>query len=124
MNGSTKEISVKTQPSGATAIVDGGATKTTPCEFKLTRDVSHQIQIEKSGYKTVRIDIESKESGAILGSILLGGLIGVAIDAGTGASKTLYPDDIDLALTPGSGEMTWSAPPRQKKPNRHNSAER
>ncbi len=109
INGSTKTVSIATTPPGAIA-ESGSQRKKTPCSFDLRRDEDHGIKITKEGYKTYYVQLRSVEGGAIFGNILLGGLIGVAVDAGTGASKTLEPDDIHVIMEPGFGEVEWEAP--------------
>lgn len=51
----------------------------------------------KEGYFQATEQIDTKMDGFILGNILMGGLIGAAIDAGTGAGKQ-YPEKVVLVL--------------------------
>lgn len=99
--GSSMDISVKTDPPGAKATVDGSVSKTTPCSFTLERDVEHQVFVEKEGFNTYTVNVRSVESGMIAGNLLFGGIIGIAVDAASGASKTLKPDEITLVLAEG-----------------------
>jgi hypothetical protein len=53
-------ISVASDPSGATAVLDGGPSQTTPCTFTGVSPGSHTIYVSKSGYtgisKTVTVN--------------------------------------------------------------------
>ncbi|MCB9832520.1 MAG: PEGA domain-containing protein [Planctomycetes bacterium] len=106
VNGTTKEVSIETEPPDALVEVEGQR-KTTPCSFELRRDEDHGLRISKPGYKTYYVHLRSVEGGAIFGNLLFGGLIGVAVDAGSGASKTLEPDDITIVMERGVGEVSW-----------------
>ncbi|MDD1705682.1 MAG: PEGA domain-containing protein, partial [Methanoregulaceae archaeon] len=43
-------ISVTSSPSGATAVLDGGSSQTTPCTFTGVSPGSHTVYVSKSGY--------------------------------------------------------------------------
>lgn len=55
------------------------------------------VRCEKEGYFSVSERIDTKMDGMIVGNILMGGLIGLAIDAGTGAGQQ-YPEKLSLIL--------------------------
>ena len=65
------------------------------------------VTIEKEGYETVRVQVESQVAGAgaagMAGNVILGGLIGAAVDAGTGATLQLKPNPIQVKLVPIGG---------------------
>jgi hypothetical protein len=46
-------ISVSSNPSGATAVLDGGTSQTTPCTFTGVSPGSHTVYVSKSGYTGV-----------------------------------------------------------------------
>ncbi len=69
------------------------------------------VTISKPGYHTARVNVTSEASGAggagMAGNILVGGLIGVGIDASSGAMLDLPPNPVAVALegaiAPGRG---------------------
>lgn len=92
------------RPSGADVRLSTGETGVTPASFiKLRRD-SVQVTVSKPGYLTQTVYVESRASGsgvaATAGSVALGGPIGVAVDAGTGAWNSLYPNPVSVQLVP------------------------
>lgn len=111
INGTDQEVTVRTDPPGAVATVDGGRlSKTTPCAFDLSRGDAHQIEVAMPGYKTHRVLLESKFGGAIFGNLLLGGLIGAVVDSASNASRYLEPDEIHIVMERGSGLAEWPPP--------------
>ena len=66
---------------------------TTPCTIELNRKYTYSVEFEKEGYETWVQLLEPKLSGdgtaGMAGNILLGGVIGAAVDASTGAMNDL-----------------------------------
>ena len=97
--GPTQKVPVTSNPSGATARVDAGVmTGTTPAEFLLERKSEHVIEISKRGYRTAKIMLKRTMCGSTVGNLLLGGIIGVAVDAGTGSIYKLVPEKVHADL--------------------------
>jgi PEGA domain len=116
INGKFQTVKVNSNPPGATAIADGKMSQLTPCAFELRREESHVVEVKLEGHKTYRILVESSEGGAIFGNILLGGIIGAVVDSGTGASKVLDPDDINVEMEKGQGVVTVPRPIPETRP--------
>ncbi|MEM8845299.1 MAG: hypothetical protein AAGB35_09700 [Pseudomonadota bacterium] len=57
------------------------------------------IVCSKEGYETAELVVEENFAGATLGNILLGGGIGVIIDASTGAAQE-YPEQVVIWMKP------------------------
>ena len=60
--------------------------------------------VERDGYETVTVNVTYQISGqggaAMAGNVLVGGIIGAAVDAGTGAMNDLVPNPVILQLVP------------------------
>jgi hypothetical protein len=108
VSGTTQKLSVTTQPSDATATVDGNMSAKTPAMFTLERKHDHTIQIKKDGFKETTVLIKRTFNGMATGNILIGGIIGGGIDAASGSTNKLVPERVDLILEEGAG----SASPR------------
>jgi hypothetical protein len=98
----TKDVLViETDPPGATVTV-AGRTGSTPTSFKLSRKFEGTVQISKDGYEPVTIQVNSRPSTAggagMAGNVLVGGLIGMGVDAGFGSTNDLYPNPIKVSL--------------------------
>lgn len=103
--GSDQAITVQTTPEGAKCLMtrDGktvGAISSTPGTVSVDKSRHPiQIQCEKPGHVVTTEVVESNFQGATLGNILIGGIVGIAIDAGSGAMNK-YPSSIELVLVP------------------------
>jgi len=111
MTGTTQKVPVASNPSGAVAKVDGGMSAVTPTIFNLERKTDHTIEISKEGYRTAQIILRHTLSGATAGNILIGGIIGVAVDSCSGAMFKLVPERVDVSLE-ALGQQSLSEAPK------------
>ena len=62
------------------------------------------MTLEKEGYETVRASITSSidtgGAAGMAGNVLLGGIIGAGVDAGTGAMHSHKPNPLLVKLVP------------------------
>ncbi len=108
----TKETSkFESTPSGASVSVEsisadklGPFTCTTPCEIELKRKRDWTVVFTLDGYKPVTGTLEPKVTGggvaAGVGNVVAGGIIGIGVDAGTGANLDLRPNPMRARLEP------------------------
>jgi hypothetical protein len=116
--GTTENISIATTPAGATAEILGLEIPTacvTPCVVQAKRNADITVTINKDGYEPQIISLtkEIPGSGAagFAGNILAGGLVGMGVDAVTGAAQDHKPNPVIVTLQP-----LTPAPPRPAKP--------
>lgn len=109
--GTTENIAISSTPSGAEAVISGldvPTTCTTPCAVVAKRNADISITFQKEGYESqvVQLTKEIPATGAagFAGNILAGGLIGMGVDAATGAATAHKPNPVIVTLQP-------SAPP-------------
>lgn len=76
----------------------------TPAVFSLARKGEYTVTVRKEGYQTAVVEVKNKvaKGGAagMAGNVLVGGILGAGVDAGTGAMLNLVPNPIDLRLLP------------------------
>ncbi len=105
--GTTDVLVIETEPPGAEAILSNGLRCRTPCALTLRRDESVVVDILREGYEPVRATVKPRIAGAgaagMAGNVILGGLIGAAIDAGSGAMYDLTPNPLKVRLVPLDG---------------------
>ena len=106
--GTSQDIVVESDPPGAACIVARGAegaigsVASTPGKLTVRRrKEALQVTCTRAGYDQTAEVVDSKLRGATLGNILLGGLIGAAVDASSGANND-YPDNVLVIMTPAS----------------------
>jgi len=109
--GTTDVFVVETTPSGAQVkTTNQFACDSTPCSFKMPRKSEFQVTVSKPGYKTTTHQVTNKVSGAgsagMAGNVLVGGLIGVGVDAYTGAMKDLTPNPLVVVMEKEDGTTT------------------
>lgn len=113
--GTTQALTVDSVPIGATVSLSNGERCETPCTLKLKRKYPVAVEMCKAGFEPVTTNVVSQISGAgaagMAGNVLVGGLIGVGVDAASGATKELRPNPLSVQLVAGSpGCMTPSFP--------------
>jgi hypothetical protein len=120
--GTTETISVATTPSGAEATVSGLEAPTictTPCAFVAKRNADITVTIAKEGYETQVVpltkDIPTTGAAGFAGNLLLGGVVGMGVDAATGAALDHKPNPVIVTLQPNKPAPP---PPRAVKPRK------
>lgn len=98
VNGPTQKVEFASEPPGATVKVDGIPIGITPTSLDLKRDSSHQVSFEKSGYTESEEIVSQKWSWWFAGNVLIGGIIGMIVDASTGDMYNLTPETVSPAL--------------------------
>lgn len=98
--GSAQEIHLSSRPPEAVVEFDRvNRTVTTPTEIELKRKHTYELTFTKEGYSTETSVVESSLRWEILVlDVLFTGLVGVAIDAGTGAWNQLDPENVRVTL--------------------------
>ena len=98
INGTTQMIPVSSSPSGALVTVNG-QTYRTPCTLKLRRGKACMVTVSMPGYATQTRHLVRVPTDATVGNVLVGGLIGMGIDAISGAKYKLVPEFLDVNLS-------------------------
>ena len=101
-SGSTAEVRIASDPTGARITIDGVDMGTTPQVVSLSKKSSHIVQISKDGYNTQTVSVQKNLGIGWLVLDLFTSLIGTAVDAATGNWNTLDPDAIAVTLYPAS----------------------
>ena len=101
--GSSQQFTVESTPPGAQVSTSNGfECQATPCTFRMPRKDGFSITVAKDGYVAQTHEITSSVSGAggtaMAGNILIGGIIGGAIDATSGAMNDLKPNPLVVTL--------------------------
>jgi hypothetical protein len=126
ISGRTATVQIDSVPSNAQVVIHDKHGKqviatTTPASVELRRKdkfiwpAKYTATIEKPGYKTATVPIDSKINPWIVGNIVVGGVIGLAVDNATGAAWQPKVASINeplepmyVAQQPGPGSMESS----------------
>jgi len=119
VNGTSQTVTVSTTPPGASCTLDRvgtrvGAVSITPGSVRLDKSKNDlSVTCNKEGFQTATVAHAPSFSGATFGNLIAGGVIGVVVDAASGANYS-YPDDIRIdmaAAVPTSPPMAQQGPP-------------
>ncbi len=99
IHGTSQQVGIGSTPSGAKVTVNGQSFGTTPTIADLKRKDNHILKIELDRYLPYETTLTKKVSGWVLGNLLFGGLIGLAVDAISGGLYNLSPEQIQVALS-------------------------
>ena len=108
IHGSRQKMVITCEPRVANVFLDGSRIGQTPLATKLTRAHNHKISISLEGYMPYEVDIKRKLDGWIFGNILIGGVIGIGIDALSGSMFRLTPAEIypELKMDAATGALS------------------
>ena len=98
VSGPSQHIGIASIPTGATVSVDNVARGQTPVLTPLSRKDDHLVKVELPGYHPFEATLTRSVNGWVFGNILIGGLIGVGVDALSGAMYSLTPGQITASL--------------------------
>ncbi len=84
----------------STVRVDGAIVSTTPTRVQVDAVDESLITVEADGYAAESKQIERYISGWFWGNILLGGLIGMLVDSGSGGMWSVDDGEITFHLNP------------------------
>lgn len=111
VRGTKDNAKFESDPAGATVTVEaissdklGPFDCKTPCELELKRKREWNVVFTLDGYKPATGILKPKVTGGGVasgaGNVLAGGIIGIGVDAGTGANLDLRPNPMKARLVP------------------------
>lgn len=103
--GTTEQITINSEPAGAEAKSSiGHACTATPCTWEVNRKSEFVVSFSKPGYEDTQVPVSTRIAGAgaagFAGNVLIGGLIGMGVDAATGSTLEHYPSPVMASLVP------------------------
>ena len=99
-----KDFSKKERKKNKSLLSEGGTSMrgVTPAVFVLQRAGDYDVTVSKEGFKpsTARVTHKTSVGGGagMAGNVLLGGIVGGAVDVGTGATQNLTPNPLHVEL--------------------------
>lgn len=106
-HGTRQDVTATSAPDQASVVVEPGGMKfTTPASFRLERKNDYIMTFTKAGYSDGRFQVQKSLNAGILVLDILAGLVGVIVDAATGAWYSLNPTNAQVVLTKINGDAT------------------
>ena len=98
--GTTSTTYFSSKPAGAQVYVNGKLTGNTPLQIKLKSKGRYTVEFRKAGYGSKTYTLQNRiEPVWIILDALSTGLIGIVVDAATGAWYTLEPNRINIVFS-------------------------
>lgn len=102
--GTTNQIQLHSEPPGAQARTSLSQVCTTPCTLQVARKAEFSVVFSKPGFQDQTIDVKTELAGkgaaGFAGNILVGGIVGMGVDAYTGATLRHVPNPVRAVLQP------------------------
>lgn len=114
VKGSSEDIALNTAPAdGASCSLKNGLgewSATTPAKVTVKRSKTDiDVRCTKEGYKDGSTVVASGFQPWTLGNLLIGGIIGIGIDWGTGAIND-YPSTVNVPMQPTTADTETNTP--------------
>ncbi len=116
VHGTTEKVQIDSNPGGADVQIDDSQHVTTPAAVKLSRGSPHTLVFRKPGYQDDTETLTSSTSGWILGNLIGGGVIGIAVDSVDGAGRKLSSDNVNATLRPAQAPVATAIPAAAQPP--------
>jgi hypothetical protein len=109
--GTTEQLQINSNPPEANARTSMGFVCITPCTLQTNRKDEFVVTISKPGFHTAEIPVATHVGGGgaagFAGNVIIGGVVGMAADAATGATLDHFPNPVTVTLIPvKKGEQT------------------
>jgi len=115
--GTTSQVDFQSNPSGAAMRTSHGHNCVTPCTLQMNRKDEFIATFSKPGFADQEVNVRTKVAGSgaagFAGNVLIGGVIGMAADAATGATLEHYPNPVSVTLEPA---RPAAPPPSVRRP--------
>lgn len=76
----------------------------TPCTLQFSRKDEFSIVFSKPGFHSAQIDVKTRVAAGgaagFAGNVLLGGVVGMGVDAVSGATLEHFPNPVTVSLVP------------------------
>jgi PEGA domain len=121
--GTTNQIQIRSEPSGAQVTTSLAHACTTPCTITVNRKEEFTVLFRLQGYEDQTTEVRSQIAGAgvagFAGNVIVGGVIGMGVDAATGSTLEHVPNPVvaimqrSTARQPGGRPAQRGAAPAQ-----------
>src|SRR5436305_9499028 len=113
--GWSEQVQITSEPEGAEVRTSLSQQCVTPCTLTVQRKDEFSVSFAKPGYRPQTVQVGTKVAGAgaagFAGNVLVGGIIGMGVDAASGATLEHWPNPIVAVLQP-------AAPAPRQQPDR------
>ena len=102
--GWSEQMQINSQPEGAEVRTSLNQQCVTPCTLTVQRKDEFSVSFAKPGYQPQTVQVTTRVAGGgaagFAGNILVGGIIGMGVDAASGATLEHFPNPVSANLIP------------------------
>ena len=102
--GWSEQMQINSQPEGAEVRTSLNQQCVTPCTLTVQRKDEFSVSFAKPGYQPQTVQVTTRVAGGgaagFAGNILVGGIIGMGVDAASGATLEHFPNPVVAVLQP------------------------
>lgn len=118
--GTTNKVQIVSEPNGASARTSFGHQCTTPCTLSVSRKDEFSVVVSAPGYEEQRVDVKTQLAGTgaagFAGNLVAGGVVGMVVDASTGATLEHSPNPVSVMLRPLAPVVAPRVPAQRRVP--------
>ena len=100
--GTTNQVQITSEPTGAEVRTSLNHTCMTPCTLTIERKAEFSVVYNMPGYQEQIIEVKTQIAGAgvagIAGNVIVGGIVGMGVDAATGSTLEHIPNPVHAIL--------------------------
>jgi hypothetical protein len=113
LRGTTDQVGFNSTPSGAEVHTSNGLGCVTPCTLTVKKNEEFIATFEKPGFQPQQVPVTRQVVGAgvasTAGNVIAGGIIGIGVDAATGAGYDHVPNPVTVILQPDTPQPPASS---------------
>ncbi len=102
--GTTNQMQIVSEPAGATARTSLGHQCATPCTLQVSRKDEFSVNFTMPGHEDQTVVVKTQIAGAgaagFAGNVILGGVVGMGVDAATGSTLEHVPNPVSVVMRP------------------------
>jgi uncharacterized protein YcfL len=102
--GTTNQMQIVSEPTGVTARTSLGHQCSTPCTLQVNRKDEFSVTFNMPGYEEQIVVVKTQLAGAgaagFAGNVLVGGIVGMGVDAATGSTLEHVPNPVSVVMKP------------------------
>jgi hypothetical protein len=112
--GTTNQVQFVSEPSGAEVRTSLQQSCTTPCTLSFSRKDEFNVTFSRPGYQSETVFVRTQVAGAgaagFAGNLVVGGVVGMGVDAATGSTLEHVPNPVSVTLRPAGGGSRGRGP--------------
>lgn len=102
--GMTDQVQMKSDPPEAQVRTSMGHSCVSPCTLQFSRKDEFTVTYSKPGYHSAEVEVKTRVApsgvAGFAGNILIGGVVGMGVDAVSGATLEHFPNPVAVTLVP------------------------